>query len=503
MSLRKNVFANYLGQAWRAIMSLVFVPIYIKYLGIEAYGLIGIFVLLLAWLSLLDMGMKPTLVREMARFTGGGSNAQSIRDLLRSVELVALGIAILTGLGIWMASGWLATNWVQADEIPVIVVSKAFTLMGLVTAIRFVESIYTASIAGLQRQVLQNGVTSIMATLRGLGAVGVLVWLSPTIEAFFVWQGLMSLVTVLVFMVVVYRILPSLPRAARFSKSALLNIWRFAAGMIGITFLALMLTQIDKILLSRILTLEAFGFYALAAAVAGGLYIMTTPIGTALYPRFTELLTQQDNRNLIRTYHLGAQMVTALMGSAAMIVMVFADRILLLWTADPALTDQVAPIMTVLALGTFLNGLMWMPYQMQLAHGWTSLTIQINIVAVVLLVPAILWVVPVYGAIGAAWVWVTLNAGYCVIGVHFMYRRILCGEKWAWYSRDLLMPLTATIVTALLCRWVFPSELGRMVEFVVLIGCSLAVLAAASFSAPLIRRQLTGYMQRIIYELHT
>ena len=72
MSLRRNVLANYLGQGWRAIMSLAFVPVYIKYLGIEAYGLIGIFVMLQAWLTLLDMGMKPALAREMARFTGGG-----------------------------------------------------------------------------------------------------------------------------------------------------------------------------------------------------------------------------------------------------------------------------------------------------------------------------------------------------------------------------------------------------------------------------------------------
>ena len=81
-------------------MSLAFVPLYIKYLGIEAYGLIGIFVMLQAWLTLLDMGMKPALAREMARFTGGGHDAQSVWDLLRSIEIVALGIAVLIGLGI-------------------------------------------------------------------------------------------------------------------------------------------------------------------------------------------------------------------------------------------------------------------------------------------------------------------------------------------------------------------------------------------------------------------
>ena len=78
-------------------MALAFIPLYIKYLGIEAYGLIGVFAVLTTWLGLLDMGMTPTLGREMARHMGGGHTPESIRDLLRSIEFIALGIAMPIG----------------------------------------------------------------------------------------------------------------------------------------------------------------------------------------------------------------------------------------------------------------------------------------------------------------------------------------------------------------------------------------------------------------------
>ena len=55
MALKRNLIANYLGQGWAVIMGLAFIPIYIKYLGIESYGLIGLFALFQAWLILLDM----------------------------------------------------------------------------------------------------------------------------------------------------------------------------------------------------------------------------------------------------------------------------------------------------------------------------------------------------------------------------------------------------------------------------------------------------------------
>jgi len=494
MSLKKNILANYLGQGWRVLMSLAFVPLYIKYMGIEAYGLIGIFAMLQAWLSLLDMGIKPTLGREMARFTGGAHNAQSIWDLLRSIEIIAIAIAVLLAVGVWAASGWLAVNWVQADKLPVELVAQSFALMGAVTALQFVESIYTSSIAGLQRQVLQNIVTSLMATVRGLGAVGILIWVSPTINAFFIWQGLISLVTVVVFAGVVYRVLPLPSRPARFSMSALIGIWRYAAGIFGITLLALLLTQVDKLLLSRLLSLEAFAYYALAGVVAGALYALTGPITTAFYPRFTELSMRDDDNALRVVYHQGAQLVTVLMGAAAVVLMIFGDRVLLLWTSDPALSQQVAPLMTVLALGTLFNGLMWIPYQLQLAHGWTALTIKVNGVAVGILIPAILWVVPIYGAIGAAWVWVTLNAGYLLFAIYFMHRRLLPTEKWRWYRQDVVIPLVAAMATAWLCRWVMPEDMGKLGEFGVLLLSSGCVLIASAMTAPMVRHELARHV---------
>ena len=366
--------------------------------------------------------------------------------------------------------------------------------MGAVTALQFIESIYTSSIAGLQKQVLQNIVTSLMATFRGLGAVGILIWVSPTINAFFIWQGVISLVTVAVFIGVVYRVLPVPPRPARFSMPALIGIWRYAAGMVGITLLALLLTQVDKILLSRLLSLEAFAYYALAAVVTGALYTLSTPISTAFYPRFTELAVRGDDNGLRAAYHLSAQLVTVLMGAAAIVLMIFGDRVLLLWTSDPVLAQQVTPIMTLLALGTLLNGLMWMPYQLQLAHGWTSLAIKVNSVAVAILIPAILWIVPAYGAIGAAWVWVSLNAGYILFAIYFMHRRLLPTEKWRWYREDVAIPLIAATATAWLCRWVLPEDMGRLGEFGVLLLSSGCVLIAATLVAPMVRRELARHV---------
>jgi O-antigen/teichoic acid export membrane protein len=497
-SLRRNVVANYVGQSWRVVIGLAFVPIYVRYLGVEAYGLIGVFAMMQTWLGLLDLGMRPTLGREMARFGAGAHDAQSIRDLLRSIELVVLALALPTALGIWAASGWLARGWLDVDRLPLDEVARAIALMGLVAVLRFAENVYASALVGLQRQVLQNVVTGAAATLRAVGAVAVLAWASPTVEAFFLWQGLVSLLTVGVLAAAVDRILPRSPRPARGSWTALLDIWRFAAGMMAITVLSLALTQVDKLLLSRTLPLETFGYYTLAGTVAASLYALTGPINAAFYPRFVELATQGGREAELRAaYHLGAQLVTVLVGGAAITIIAFAHPVMFAWTGDPALADRVAPLAALLTLGTMLNGLVNVPYQLQLAHGWTSLTIRVNVIAVAIIVPAILWLVPRYGAPGAAWAWVALNGGYVFFEVSVMHRRLLRGSAAAWYLRDVAIPLAAATGVAFLARLLLPDRLGRVSTAAALVVVGGAVLAAGVAAAPavrsrVLRRRLVG-----------
>lgn len=493
--LKKNLIANFLGQAWVAIMGLAFIPTYIKYLGIEAYGLIGLFGLLQAWLSLLDMGMTPTLGREMARFTAGSHSAKSIRDLLRSIEVIALSIAILIAAGISFGAKWIATSWLQSETLPVEVVAQAFVVMGIVTAIRFMESVYRSCIVGLQRQVLFNVLNSFIATIRGVGAVGVLVWVSPSIEDFFIWQGFVSIFSLLMLVFATYISIPRAHRAGQFSLAALLDVWKFAGGMVGITFLALLLMQVDKILLSKLLSLRDYGYYTLAAVVAGALYVAITPITQAFYPRLCELQARDEQVALIETYHKGAQLVSVFAGSVAIVIITYAETFLRVWTQDSSLAHQTSSLLRLLMLGNLLNGLMWIPYQIQLAHGWTSLSVRSNIIAVTLIVPAIYWVTPRFGPEGAAWVWVSLNAGYVLIGIHFVYQRVLPREKWRWYTQDVLKPLVAGMISASMFSELWEAEPGNLNDVTMLILATCITFFAAVLAANRTRGQFRNLIE--------
>lgn len=497
--IKRNLIANFLGQGWAAVMSLAFIPQYIKYLGIESYGLIGLFGVLQAWLSLLDMGMTPTLNREMARFTAGAHSERFIRDLLRSMELIALGVALIIGMTIWSASRWLATDWLQAKNLPIDTVAEAVAIIGFVTASRFIEGIYRSAILGLQQQVQFNLIICVVATLRAVGAMFVLMWISPTIQAFFIWQGIVSVISLGLLAFITYKHMPKSDQAAQFSVHALRSIGSFASGMMGITLLGLLLTQIDKILLSKLLTLGEYGYYSLATMVASALFMLTGPIATVWFPILSRLHASNNQTELIKKYHQGAQLITVFMGSSAIILIIFSKVILQLWTQDKELSNSSANLLSLLALGNLLNGLMWIPYQTQLAYGQTRFTIKVNIVSILVIVPAIFWATPRFGAEGAAWVWVCLNAGYFLVSTPLMYRIILNGEMWEWYQKDVLQPLASAGLVAIFLYMVMPSNGTYYSQVFWLMGISITTLMAAVFTAAHIRQLFLGYLKSKIF----
>jgi O-antigen/teichoic acid export membrane protein len=489
-SLKRHVIASYLGQGWAAIMGIAFVPLYITVLGTESYGLIGIFAILQAGIALFDFGLTPTLNREMARARAGAHTATSIRDLLRSLEVIYCVLAIGIIIGVWLSAPWLATSWIKSHLLGQEVVVQSLKVMGFVLATRWMEQVYRGALQGLQDLVWWNTSNAVLATLRWAGAYLAVAFVSPTIFTFFLWQGAVSLLTVGVLVRRTYTILPKANQRARFSVTTLRNIRTFASGMFVGTLLSFILVQADKIIVSKLLSLEQLAYYTLASSVASGLLLLTVPMNTAVFPKLTDHVASHDEMILQDTYESSCQWLAAIIIPAALLLAFFAEPALVLWTGNVPLSKSVASLLSLLALGTLCNGLMNLPYMLLLAHGWTSLTIWVNIGAVLIVIPAMLFAVPRYGVTGAAWVWLILNASYLVVVIHLMHKKILISLKWRWYRVAIVQPLMAGGIVAALLRSLLPVPSNRFSAGIVVFVSALMLLVCVHAVLPSVRMSL-------------
>lgn len=486
-ALRTNILANYAGQAWMVVMSVAFVPLYVHILGIEAFGLVGFMLSLQALSQLFDFGIGGVINRELAQRAHRPETGKSTRDLVRTFELLIWPLSVLIALVIRRASPFIAASWLHPQHLSYSATASAVSIMGLAVASMWPTSFYSSGLSGLEQQTRLNLIHATFATLRGAGVLAVLYWVSPTIGAFLWWYAAVGICQSLVFATVLWRSLPRADSTPAFNVMELRNAKSFAGGLFIITALSLGLSQLDRVTLSAMRPLEELGYYALALSVAAGLGRMVQPMFNALYPRFSRLVATNDTQGLSHLYHLSSQCVAVVIAAVSVVLIVFAKDVLYLWTGDNALATRVALPLAILVAGTAFNGLMNLPYALQLANGWTRLTMGMNLFSLLLGIPFCLWAVSHYGMVGAACLWLLVNLGFFTVGIPLMHRRLLRGEMVTWYLRDTLPPVLAAATVALVFGSTLPA-MSRNIQGVFLLGMvCLATLSAAAAASPAVR----------------
>jgi O-antigen/teichoic acid export membrane protein len=489
MQLRRNVIANFLGQGWSGLMSVLFVPVYIRLLGIEAYGLIGLYVSLQAFYFILDAGMSSTLNRALARHVEAGPGTDRVRDQARTLEWLywPMGLFIF---GLTLAASLpIARHWLHPAAFTEMQVARAIALMGLALALQWPSTLYTGGFRGLERQVALNCLNAAFVTARSAGVIPILYFVAPTIDAFLWWQVGVGAVQTAVMATVFWRILPPGSRPS-FRRERLAEVAHFTGGMAGISILGFLLANADRIILSRVLPLDRFGYYALAATAAAVLAPVVQSFFNAFYPRFSRLLAGSGEAAVEALYHTGSQLLTVVVASVAAVLSVFASETLLIWSGDPRLAGNSGPILALLVVGFAINGLVTLPYALQLAHGWTRLTLIQNSIAVLLMLPATWWLAGHYGGIGVAAAWIVLNLGFLVVGVPLMHRRLLPGQFGRWLVRDILPPAAGAVLVALAARALVPSLPTGAAGVAWLAAIGGATLLVSALCAPACRAYL-------------
>lgn len=441
--LGRNVLVGLFSSIWSAALGFAVIPFYLKYLGVEAYGLIGFFATAQAMFQLLDMGLASTLNREVARRT----STHSIGDmgpLLHTLSVVYWCLAFAIALASVAAAPLVAKHWLRANGFSTATLQHIVMLLGLVIACRWPVGLYQGALIGAQRISLSSGANIVMGTLSSVGSLVILAFVSPTIEAFFIWQAVVGLAYAALVRHLAWTVVGA-RRRLRFNMTELRRIWRFSAGMAAITMLGLVFSQLDKVILSRALPLAEFGRYVLASTVVSALYIAVGPMFNALFPRLSGLIAAGETAQVEAVYRLCTRTLAAVLFPLAMTLILFSRDIVQLWTGDATLAAAIAPVIALLAAGSALHGVMHVPHALQLAYGRTTLPMLINSILMVVLVPLIIALSLMYGALGGAAAWLILHVLYVALGSYLTHRSLPVGLPSTWLLQDLGIPMAVSV----------------------------------------------------------
>ncbi len=481
---RRNIVANLAGRGWGVLSAYLFIPFYLRALGVEAYGVVGFFAVLQGMIMIADFGLTATLNREMARLRAVGADARERRATVRTIEALYGGTSLLAAAVVFLLAPAIATRWLGASRLPAAEVVTSIRLMGVAIAFQLPASLYQGALLGLERQVTANVLQVAWGLARGVGAVLVLWLVSPTLQAFFLVQLGANALYCLGTRAAVWRALPRSPGAARFSLAVLRASWRYAAGMGAMALLSALMIQMDKLVVSRMLPLERFAAYSIATVLGQTSILVSAPIVAALFPRLTALSATGRRDELRGVYHLGCRIVSTLAIPVGLTLACFARPALLAWTGSAPVAAQAGGALSLLALGSMVLAVQTVPYNLALAHGWLRLNVTIAIVSTLVLVPVLIVLVQRWQMAGAGLSWLLLNVGGLVPFIPLLHRRLLPGADRTWYLRDVGRPLLAAAVVVGLARLLLPQDLGRGATALALAGVTTLAIAAAALVSP-------------------
>ncbi|MED5526636.1 MAG: oligosaccharide flippase family protein [Pseudomonadota bacterium] len=448
--LKRNVIANYVGQIYIAAVGILIVPFYLSYLGAQGYGLVGFFTMIQGWLQLLDMGISTTLSREAARSRLDDASGIFFRRLQMLVMAVFVAVALLFVAAALASVDWIASTWLTST-LDHSTVKTAVTAISIAVAMRWLSGPWRSCLVGLERQVVLNIASIAVATLRFPLSLLVLHLSQGSITAFFHYQIGVAAVELLTYFLLAcvyapYKGRVSLPDKTFWREAN--PTFRFALSVAFTSAVWVLVTQLDKLLLSKLVPLAEYGYFSVAVVAASGISMLSQPLAQAVIPRLTALHAAGDEVGLISQYRRASRLVAAIVIPASIILGTFAEQVVWIWTGSQETAQHAAPILRWYAWGNGLLAISAFPYYLQYANGNLRLHILGNIFFVLFLVPAIYFASVHYGALGAAKVWFIENIFYFLFWTWFVHGKFLPSGHRIWLFSDIgrFLPLILVIV---------------------------------------------------------
>ena len=469
-----------------AAIGVLVVPVYLRLLGADGYGLFGFYVVLQSWMLLFDMGVSPAVGRQLSRYRAGALSAHAAAGLMKAAEAMFLLGGVAATAVFLLSSAWLASHWLGASRLSHAEILRALQLVGCLMAGRWMAGLYQTALVGLERQTTANIISLAGALARAVASTAALVLVAPTPVVFFTTQAILTLAEAVASRLVLGGALPRAGPGQGPEWGLLSREFRFAAGLAASAAIATMINQADKLALSHVLTLGDFGRFSLVVSICSGIALVVPPFAQAFQPRLTALLAQGRDAEFARLYRLSIALIIAIIAGLAGTIAVQPELVVYAWTGDRGLAQHLAPILTPYALGAGVSAFLFVPFFMQYAQGSMRLHLTGNMLFGAVWIPALWWTATTYGPVGAGLTWLAGNLLFLILWVPVVHRRWLSKPErtgLAWRSWVRVALLGALLVAT---RLIDPAAVDRLGALALLASISIVVTAAGLVSsAPL------------------
>lgn len=473
-------FLNLGGQAVTMLATLVATPFVIRMLGAPSYGVLALMHVLIGYLSFADMGMGTASTRFGSMAHGRGDDegeATAIWSALLLAAIPAITVALVLAIS--------ARPFVERGlRLPAYLHEPAVIAVRL-AALGFVAR----AIAGVLNTPAVVRLRMDLVVLITVGTSAGQILLVPVV--LFLGGGLTGAAAVVAGAAVAAALFHAiagihlLPRLRRLHVSGelLKPLARFGGALVVSSVAAMVLANLEKLLLPRYASVQALAFYSVAFSLA--LMLTQLPMGMlqSLVPAFSQLHVKEDRTDLELLYRRALRGMLYWTLPGALFICTVARPFFTIWAGPEFGRESTLPLY-LLMFGVVCEIMAYVPYALVITLGRTDIIARCHLSLLVPYTIASVFLIQRFGAAGAAVAW-SLRALAASILFSWFARRA-SGFRFSPFPenlRDYLLAVAALVLPVTLTALLTTSPIART---------GVVTAAVAIYGVLILTRVLTG-----------
>jgi O-antigen/teichoic acid export membrane protein len=416
--LARNTIWNLIGSGAPLIVAVVCIPILIRGLGNDRFGVLALAWALIGYASLFDVGLGRALTQLVAKKLGAGEEHE-VPALVWTSILLMFALGVVGAAVIVAVSPWLVHDVLKIPEALQPESLRAFYLLGLSVPVVITSAGLRGLLEAHQKFMLVNALRI---------PLGVFTFVGPLLVLPFS-QSLAPVVGVLVasrvaicfaFFWACFRVVPELRRRVAWHGPSAGPLLRFGGWTTVTNIVGPLMLYMDRFVIGALLSAAAVAYYATPYEVVTKLFVISGAISGVMFPAFSLMGAMDRHRSSVLYRRVMGYMFVVLLPVTA-ILLLGARAGLSLWLgADfAAHSYRVAQLLLV---GTSVMAMEALPFVLIQGLGRPDIPAKLNLWEIPFYAAGLYWLIQAYGVTGAAAAWALRGTVDTVLLIYFAHR---------------------------------------------------------------------------------
>ncbi|MHC5611056.1 MAG: lipopolysaccharide biosynthesis protein [Nostoc sp.] len=298
-SLLKNGFYNSVAGLIRIALGILIIPVLIRILGIEEYGLWTLASAVVVMVTLAEAGLSTATTVFVSQDLGK-KDVDGLSQTLTVTFGAMLILATLAAVALWMGAEGIINLFPKLGQEQQLKVIQAIQIGGLVVAVRLLQQILVGVEQAHQRYDLMNVVNTMQCVLLSVGMLVVATLGGRTVELM-QWQALTSVVSLLSHIWIVRSLLKDINLGLSWNQEKAMAVGGYSLMMWVDTLGSTLFSRGDRLIVGSLLGTQMVGVYAAITDVTAQINSFSALPVQPLLPSLSNLIEDQDiNRHQLK-----------------------------------------------------------------------------------------------------------------------------------------------------------------------------------------------------------